>query len=81
MIQVASQHNTDCIHFEWKYSNYDRMFLVPTYYNAGNSMYTPNCLQPDTTWMFLRPIDSPCEGCPYYEAGTEKGRQPPTTPP
>jgi len=77
MTPVASKHNTDCIYFDWKLVNYDRMFLMETYFNAGNRSYIPTCSQPDTTWMFLRPIESPCDGCPYYEAGEDKGATPP----
>ncbi len=72
-----SQYQTDCIYFNWKYVNYDKIFPYDSMYSGGNRMYAPDCGKEECAQMFFRPIANPCEGCPYYEKGEERGGEPP----
>lgn len=77
MLTGPSQYQTDCVNFDWKFVNYRKGIEIDSFYSGASRMYIPTCLETQATLMFYRPIDHPCEGCPYYEQGEEKGRIPP----
>lgn len=72
-----SVYQTDCVNFDWKYVNYDKTVCYDSLYSGGNRLYAPYCGIMDAISMMWRPVGEPCSGCPYYEAGIEKGSVPP----
>ena len=72
-----STYQTDCVNFDWRFVNYGKDIIYDSMYSGGSRLYAPSCSLQETQQMFYRPVLTPCEGCPYYEQGTEKGRIPP----
>lgn len=72
-----SSYKTDCINFKWKFVNYDKTVQYESIYSGGNRLYAPECLKSEAYKNFMRPVANPCEGCPYYQQGEEKGLIPP----
>lgn len=72
-----SLYQTDCTYFSWKFVNYGPEVNYDALYSGGSRLYAPLCTNPNAVEMMWRPVAQPCDGCPYYEEGTESGATPP----
>ena len=72
-----SLYQTDCEFFNWKFVNYDKTSDYGSMFSGGSRLYIPECGVEEAVDMFYRPIPKPCEGCPFYKKGTDKGQSPP----
>ena len=77
--EIALADATNCIFFRWRASNYGPGVVYESMYTGGSSRFTPECLgDPQITYkMFMRPVATPCAGCPIFVADVEQGQIPP----
>lgn len=76
-LEGHSLYQTDCNFFSWKFVNYDKTVSYDSYYSGGSRLWAPDCGEIEAQDMFFRPVSRPCEGCPFYDLGVEKGQAPP----